>query len=330
VPKRVFISLVARVSGNVNADAGIGTRIPLKKIITWNQEIRPFISARCIRRCIRERLYEKGFPIDPLTMVGSGARQQLGDIGDPVKYIDDDIFGFLLPQEPPIRRSSPIKISHFISLRHTEVKVEFAARFQRDFLPEYAKGYPAPFEIEIADWLGKLNVIITDRIGRFSEEELSETAKEQLKELSKTAKNQLGGNFELPQEDRKKRLLGFLEILLWEGWEFPRAAQSPSVPEFYYAVIGLTDRFAPIFGYVDVNDKGELDEKLIERLRNIYGQLLEELFILDYKSGKYTKFTYAKKEKGVEEKQEKQEEVKPLNSKSVSEIISRVCDYLIG
>jgi CRISPR-associated protein Cst2 len=315
VPRRALISLVARVSGNVNADAGIGTRIPLKKIITWNQEIRPFISARCIRRCIRERLYEKGFPIDSLTMVGRGARQQLGDIGDPVKYIDDDIFGFLLLQELPIRRSSPIKISHLISLRHTEVKVEFAARFQRDFLPEYAKGYPAPFEIEIADWLGKLNVIITDRIGRFSEEELSETAKKEL-----------GGKFELPQEERKKRLSGFLEILLWEGWEFPRAAQSPSVPEFYYAVIGLTDRFAPIFGYVDVNDKGELDKELIERLRNIYGQLLEELFILDYKSGNYTSYTYAKKEEGIEEKQEEAK----LDSKSVSEIISRVCNYLIG
>lgn len=315
MPRRVLISLVARVSGNVNADAGIGTRIPLKKIITWNQEIRPFISARCIRRCIRERLYERGFPIDPLTMVGRGARQQLGDIGDPVKYIDDDIFGFLLPQEPPIRRSSPIKISHLISLRHTEVKVEFAARFQRDFLPEYTKGYPAPFEIEIADWLGKLNVIITDRIGRFSEEELSETAKKEL-----------GGKLELPQKERKKRLSGFLEILLWEGWEFPRAAQSPSVPEFYYAVIGLTDRFAPIFGYVDVNDKGELDKELIERLRNIYSQLLEELFILDYKSGKYTRYTYAKKGEGIEEKQEEAK----LDSKSVNEIISRVCNYLIG
>jgi len=95
MPRRAFISLILRVSGNVNADAGIGTRIPLKKIITWNQEVRPFVSARCIRRAIRERLYEKGFDIDPLQMVGKGERQQLGDIGDPVKYVDDDIFGFL-------------------------------------------------------------------------------------------------------------------------------------------------------------------------------------------------------------------------------------------
>jgi CRISPR-associated protein Cst2 len=202
VPKRALISLVLRVSGNVNADAGIGTRIPLKKIITWNQEIRPFVSARCIRRCIRERLYEKGFPIDPLQMVGRGAQQQLGDTGNPVEYVDDDIFGFLLPQETPIRRSSPIKLSHLISLRHAEVKVEFAARFQRDFLPDYVKGPPVPFEIELADWLGKLNVVISDRIGRFSEEELSEIAKKKL-----------GGKLELPKEGEEEEAFGLLRGL---------------------------------------------------------------------------------------------------------------------
>jgi CRISPR-associated protein Cst2 len=316
MPRRALISLILRVSGNVNADAGIGTRIPLKKIITWNQEVRPFVSSRCIRRCIRERLYEKGFSIDPLQMVGRGERQQLGDSGNPVEYVDDDIFGFLLPQEPPVRRSSPIKLSHLISLRHAEVKVEFAARFPRDFLPDYVKGYPAPFEIELADWLGKLNVIVSDRIGCFSEEELTESAKKKL-----------GGKLELPKEERAKRLSGFLEILLWEGWTFPRAAQSPCVPEFHYAVIGLTSRFAPIFGYVDVDDKGELDKGLVEKMRKVHGQLLEELFVLDYKGGEYTKFTYVKCEKGVEERQEGP---KPLDAKSMSGIISEICNYLIG
>jgi len=317
MPRRVLISLILKVSGNVNADAGIGTRIPLKKVITWNQEIRPFVSARCIRRCIRERLHEKGFSIDPLQIVGKDERQQqLGDIGNPVKYVDDDIFGFLLPQEPPIRRSSPIKLSHLISLRHAEVKVEFAARFQRDFLSNYTKGYPVPFEIELADWLGRLNVIVSDRIGRFSEEELSEIAKKEL-----------GDKLELSKEERIRRLSGFLEVLLQEGWMFPRAAQSPSVPEFYYAIIGLTDRFAPIFGCIDVNDSGELDKGLIEKMRRAYGWLLEELFILDYKSWEYMKFTYVKSGKSVEEKQEGP---KPLDSGSMSNIISEICKYLIG
>jgi len=311
MPNRALISLVLKVSGNVNADIGVGTRIPLKKIITWNQEIRPFVSARCIRRCIREKLFEKGFPIDPLQMIGPPGKEQLGDIGDPVKYIDDDLFGFLIAKEPPLRRSSPIKISHLISLRHAEVKVEFAARFPRDFIPKYESGYPAPFEIELADWLGKLNVIVSDRVGRFFDDELSDDVKKQL-----------GEQLELPKDERFKRLSGFLEVLLWEGWNFPRGAQSPCVPEFYYAVVGLTKRFAPIFGHIDINDEGKLNENLIENMRKIYGQLLDKLFVIDYKNGCCLRFE--KDDKG-NEKTSKIE----LGSVSMSDIISEICDYII-
>jgi len=110
MPNRALISLIIKVSGNVNADIGVGTRIPLKKLITWNQEVKPFVSARCIRRCIREKLYEKGFNIDPLQMIGQRKEeQQLGDIGNPVKYVDDDIFGFLKPQEPPCVEVLPLR-----------------------------------------------------------------------------------------------------------------------------------------------------------------------------------------------------------------------------
>jgi len=307
------MSIILKVSGNVNADAGIGTRIPLKKIITWNQEVRPFVSARCVRRCIRERLHEKGLPIDPLQLVGEGEeqRRQLADIGNPVKYVDDDIFGFLLPEKVPKRRSGPIKISHLISLRHAEIKVEFAGRFQRDFLREYAEGPPAPFEIELADWLGKLNVIVSDRIGRFSNEELTEETK-----------NELGGQLELPKEERRKRLSSFLEILLWEGWTFPRGSQSPCVPEFYYAVIGLTSRLVPIFGYVDITDEGRLDMTKIDNMRRMYGKLIDKLFILDYKDCKYWKYVHA--EGGVD----KELETGVLNSGVMEEIISEICDYL--
>jgi len=313
LPKRALMSIILKVSGNVNADAGIGTRIPLKKIITWNQEVRPFVSARCVRRCIRERLHEKGLPIDPLQLVGEGEeqRRQLADIGNPVKYVDDDIFGFLLPEKVPKRRSGPIKISHLISLRHAEIKVEFAGRFQRDFLREYAEGPPAPFEIELADWLGKLNVIVSDRIGRFSNEELTEETK-----------NELGGQLELPKEERRKRLSSFLEILLWEGWTFPRGSQSPCVPEFYYAVIGLTSRLVPIFGYVDITDEGRLDMTKIDNMRRMYGKLIDKLFILDYKDCKYWKYVHAKG--GVD----KELETRVLNSGVMEEIISEICDYL--
>lgn len=314
MPKRALISLVLKVSGNVNADIGVGTRIPLKKIITWNQEVKPFVSARCVRRCIRERLYEKGFRVDPLTLVGRPGAKQLGDLGNPVEFVDDDLFGFLIPQEPPVRRSSPIKISHLIALRHTEVKVEFAARFERDFLPKYQKGYPAPFEIELAEWLGKLNVIVSDRVGRFSDDE-----------LSSELKKRLGGRRELNEDKRIKRLTGFLEILLWEGWSFPRGAQSPSVPEFYYAIIALSERFAPIFGYVDVTDDGRLNAQLIENMRKTYGWLLDKLYVVNYREGEYLKYEY---KRGEEEKLIEEETKDSLDSERMRNIIKEIARYL--
>lgn len=119
---RALISLVLKVSGNVNADIGVGTRIPLKKIITWNHEVKPFVSARCIRtrcirRCIREKLYEKGFSIDPLEMIGLPGREQLGDIGDPVKYVellkkndvDEELLREVLPQMKTIMLNNEYK-----------------------------------------------------------------------------------------------------------------------------------------------------------------------------------------------------------------------------
>lgn len=317
MPRRALISLILNISGNVNADMGVGTRIPIKKIITWDNKIKPFVSARSIRRCIREKLYErfqrgeKEFNIDPLQLVGPERREQLGDIGDPVEYIDDDLFGFLRPQEPPIRRAGPVKFSHLISLRHVEVKVEFASRFPRDFLPEYVKEYPVPFEIELADWLGKLDVIVSDKIGHFMESELTEDVKKKL-----------SGELSLPLDIRRKRLNGFLEVLLWEGWEFPRGAQSPSVPNYYYGVIALTERFVPIFGFVDITDESELNLQSIDGVKSLYGPLIDKLIVLDYKKLNYSSYNQEKGELKLGKRGK-------LEKAAIREIIEEMCKYVV-
>jgi CRISPR-associated protein Cas7/Cst2/DevR subtype I-B len=301
VPKRAFISLILKVSGNVNADIGVGTRIPMKKILTFNQEVKAFVSARCIRRCIRERLAEKLGPnsIDRLQLVGRG-EEQLGDLGDPHKFVDDDLFGFLVPEEPPRKRAGAIKISPLISLRHTEIKPEFAARFPRDFLPEYEPGYPAPFEVEVAEWLGRLDVIVTDRIGKFSKEEVKE-----------------GSKLSVGDEERKRRLRSFLEILLYEGWQFPRAAESPSIPEFWYGVIALTSSFVPIFGYVDVDEKNVLDNTRLDKMKTAYADLLDRVFIINYKTDKLVTI----------EKTQRQEE---NLSEKIDKVIQSIVDYVFS
>lgn len=318
MPRRAFISSVMRVSGNVNADIGVGTRIPMKKIYNWRQEVKAFVSARCIRRCIRERLAEKGFTVDPLTMGGEGAeRQQLVDIGDPVRYVDDDIFGFLSPERLPRKRDSPVKVSPLISLHHTEVKVEFAARFPREFLREYEKGYPVPFEIEVAEWLGRLNVIVTDRVGRFDPVELKDEMKER-SELTKTE----DGCYQLSRDERRRRLKGLLEVLLWEGWQFPRASESPCTPEFYYAVVALTEHFTPIFPYVDVDENDSLNESKLNRMLELYGELIDEAYVVDYKGGEL--HTYRKSGDTLS-----RAETKKLSAETIKEVIEAVCRYVI-
>ncbi|GAY26333.1 hypothetical protein ATG_15360 [Desulfurococcaceae archaeon AG1] len=316
--RRAFIASIIKVAGNVNADIGVGTRIPLKKILTWNQEIRAFVSSRCIRRCIRERLYEKGFLIDPLQLIGAQEAQQLGDIGNPVTYIDDDLFGYLVPVREglSLKRKGPISISHLISLRHTEVKPEFAARFPRDFVKDYEKGYPVPFEIEVAEWLGRLNVIVSDRVGCFEEGELKGELKDKLQ------KN--GNRYCLDDNERKRRLGAFLEVLLWEGWQFPRASQSPSVPEFYYSVVALTEKFVPIFGYVDIDEGGKLSQAGLENIMNLYGSLLDELLVIDYRGAKYWDYKYNEQGKKLSKVKEG-----VLNSEEIQTIIRKISDYII-
>lgn len=314
MPRRAFISLVIKVSGNVNADMGVGTRIPLKKIYTWNQEVKAFVSARCLRRCIRERLFEKGEQIDPLTMVGR--EEQLGDLGDPVKYVDDDLFGYLCPGPPARRRHAPVKVSHLISLKHTEIKPEFAGRFPREFLPGAQKGFPVPFEVEVAEWLGKVDVIVSDRVGCFEADEITDEHKRSLAEK--------GGKYYMSVDARRERLRKLLEVILWEGWQFPRSAQSPSVPDFHYAVIALTERFTPIFGYVDVTDGGKLSEELLGQIASLYGEMIDEMFVLKYKEGSMSWF-----KKSGESPQLKVIHNGKLDAQSLDNVLKEITSYIV-
>ncbi len=319
MPRRAFISLILKVSGNVNADAGIGTRIPMKKIVTWNKEVKAFVSPRCIRRCIRERLYEKGFEVDPLVL-----EEQLVDAADPVKYVDDDFFGYLAPAEVK-PRAGPIKVSHLIALRHTEVKVEFAARFAREFIPGAPASYPVPFEIETAEWLGRLDVIVSERVGVFSEGELTERVLAKMgseyKDLVEKFSVDNKTYYRLKRDERIKRLRAFLEILLWEGWQFPRGAESSSVPEYYYGVIALTERFVPMFGYVDVDDYGRLREDGINAIVNLYGPLIDRLIVLDYREKSVTEFVKSDSEfKRVE---------KGLDHSAMEGVLKGICEYIV-
>ena len=160
--KVVQISILGKVSGNVNADEVIGTRVTLKKMYSSSGEVLPFVSARAIKYAIRQALKERGFEVDPF-VVDPNAREglRLGDSARPNKYVDNDLFGYMktIGGERALKRQAPVALSYFKALKDTPIKAEFGARFPRSWGKEEN---PAPFEVEVAEFIGRLNCIMYD------------------------------------------------------------------------------------------------------------------------------------------------------------------------
>jgi len=259
----ISISIIARIVGNVNADGTVGQRILLKKMYTTTGEVLPFVSARAIKRCIRDELERKGFEIDPFVKAGGSV---YNDTGDPVKYVDNDLFGFMrtVSSSKSITRQGPIAFSYFVALRDTPIRAEFGARFPRTTEMEN----PNPFEVEVADILGRMNVLIYDYIGVFREEELRDDVLRQHRDRLE----EIGDTYKLDDSERVERLRAFLEILLTPSYVLPRRTNSFNIPEYKVALIVYSRSVpTPISNYLSMDEEeNRLD---VERLKSIIDML---------------------------------------------------------
>lgn len=255
--KVVQISILGRISGNVNADEVIGNRTTLKKMYSSDGDVLPFVSARAVKHSIRRALEQKGFKIDPFIKDGANMK----DSGNPKDYIDNDLFGYMTTKkkdnktgEPggSVNRQAPIALSYFKAMYDTSITTEFGARFPR----QLEQSNPVPFEIEVAEFIGKLNTIIYDYVGKVSDE----------KEVK----------FEISPEERVKRLDAFLNILLSPSYVLPRRTNSLNIPEYLAAVVVLSDAGPkPIYQYLDYSMKERkiiINNEKISHLLNINGK----------------------------------------------------------
>lgn len=290
------IAILAKVTGNVNADEVVGTRITLKKMYSSTGEVLPFISARAIKHAIREAFKERNFEIDPFVEDPKAAESlRLRDTGDPIKYIDNDLFGFMVTTgrgETARRRQAPIALSYFKALRDTPIKAEFAARFPRIGKRERN---PVPFEVEVAEFVGKLNCLIYENIGKFTAEELG--GKE---------------NKELKKEERKKRLQTFLEIFLGPTYVLPKRTNSLNIPEYITALIALSTHPVPIYQYLDYDfSENKVNSEKLKKMvnRKDITKFIKEKYLIDYAGNS--------------------EEIKELPRITVEEAITKITDFLI-
>jgi len=246
----IQISILARISGNVNADEVIGQRITIKKMYSNTGEVLPFVSARAIKRAIRDALRERGHKIDEFRR-GAGGELELADTGDPENLVDNDLFGYMVTEKGgAFSRQGPIAMSYFKALRDTPVKAEFGGRFPR----ENVKGAnPVPFEVEVADFIGRLNVIIYDYIGKSSG---SSEKKE---------------DWEVSNEIKEKRLKDFLEVLLLPAYVLPRRTNSLNIPEYIGALITFSKKGPlPIYQYNEYDfEENVISIEALNRLREL-------------------------------------------------------------
>ncbi len=267
--KVALISILGRISGNVNADGVIGQRITIKKMYSSTGETIPFVSSRAIKRAIRDVLADRGYSIDPFIAGRKGALD-LSDSGKPDIYIDNDLFGYMYTEgKKAYRRQGPVAMSYFKAVRDTPIKAEFGARFPRSSNPNQN---PVPFEVEVADFIGRLCTIIYDYIGDFNEE------------VSIQGNNNIKVP-ELPLDEKRKRLKDFLEILLEPAYVLPRRTNSLSIPDYIVALIGLSSMGPkPICNYLDIDSDGKPDGSLLNKLVERYkGKEYLQLYLIDYK-----------------------------------------------
>jgi CRISPR-associated protein Cas7/Cst2/DevR subtype I-B len=281
--KRALLSILARVKGNVNANGTIAALTEIKKFFTTDGETRAYVSGRCVKYCIKQTLSEKGFQLSPLKR----QRRVVQSKGNPILYIDDDLFGFMITEAGEIarKRFAPIKTDGIVALKHCEITKDFAGRFDPT-----GEEMPSPFEVEVADFIGRNNWILTENIGRFEDKEITE---EIIRESPIEITKQGGGGYLLPEESsspdkenytRKVRLKAFLEVLLKERYTFPRSATGLHQPEYFYGVILLTNRLLPLFACINYEIKdGQvlLDINKIEDFTSLLNQG-EKILVIDF------------------------------------------------
>lgn len=198
--KAIAIGYVVKVSaGNVNASHTEGNVVVAKKVTLPDGTTIPYISGQALRRMLRDRLKDLGYPLSEPSATVSG--QEVTPPVQPWEFVDEDLFGYLDPSGSR-RRTSPVRVSAAVGLFPFQGDRDLGTRsFERFGQTMEAGGNM--FETEVYHNLFKGIVLVElDRVGAFPPQE---TAEKQERTLE-------------PAE-RRRRLQTLLEALnvLWGG-----------------------------------------------------------------------------------------------------------------
>jgi CRISPR-associated protein Cst2 len=216
--KAIVIGYLAKVSAaNVNASHTEGNVVVAKKVTLPDGSTIPYISGQAVRRMLRDRLEELGYPLsEPFARVEG---QEVTPPVRPWEFVDEDLFGYLDPSGGR-RRTSPVRVSAAVGLFPFQGDRDLGTRSFERFGQAMAAGGNM-FETELYANLFKGTVLVElDRVGVFRPLEIGEDAERAL-----------------PVDERRKRLQTLFEALnlLWGGGRTARMLADLSPKFLAYA-----------------------------------------------------------------------------------------------
>ncbi|MGH3165454.1 MAG: type I-B CRISPR-associated protein Cas7/Cst2/DevR [Trebonia sp.] len=219
--------VLAVLAGAPNNGLASGTMAQVKQARVHGRSY-PYVSAQAFRRWTRETMVAQGAVPSPTTRVGKaeGKAQKATTAANPVKYADDDLFGFMKAtaksdNEATTLRDSPFMVGTFLSVEPVRMTLDFGVMSRGINSPVlhehefYTADLAAPFLLDLPR-IGTFTY--PDKFGAGKPNYLDEaTAREAADAL------EIGGvpvkdfrgqpAFRLPLELRRERAAALLEAL---------------------------------------------------------------------------------------------------------------------
>lgn len=284
--KAIEVVTLTKVEGaNLNSNGTEGVIAVLKKVrdpVDGREYVR--VSGQSVKYHLRQLLKELGWELSQVMPKSEGGQKVIVSLGEPHKYIDDDLFGYMIAKKvdgknATLRRTAVVRTNGMISL--------FPYMEDRDFGVRYDPSGDNHniYETEITTNVMRGNFFIElDRLGVFKEG--LEVPKLEGLEVRKE-KDATGREvtlYVLPKEEREKRLKAILEaIMTYHGGAKLSNFFTKVYPEVI--VVALLKRKIPVIGDALRVKEGYVDGKLIldvDRLKEAvetFADNIEKLYI---------------------------------------------------
>lgn len=261
-----YLSKVSFASLN-GSDKEVDNINPIKKVTLSNGEELPYVSSQAIRRALRDKIEELGYTTSPVGVSSTDKGVPKTSL-NPIKYIDDDLFGYMDAAKgedgasgTSTVRTSPIRVESLVSLATYKGDLDYAT----NFMGKKIGLNPNIFETEIHSGVYRGTILIElDRIGR--ETKIKDIKTRELETVDLVDNN-----------EKAERVIAFLNALqtMWSQGRQTRFLSDIS-PKFIAAALMSSKN--PIFlESVNLSEEGQIE---IEKLKSVVSDY--EKFIVDH------------------------------------------------